>query len=308
LSSSGSGWRARPRCLGWSLAGALGLLSSAVQAQEATILAKQTQNPIADLVSIPFQFNYTSGGDLKDRTLSVLNLQPVLPLPLTDAWRVVVRPVIPIENVPAPNGGRRLGLGDIQPQLYVTPARHGAFVWGVGPILSLPTATNDLIRTGQWGLGPAGVAVWARGNWVLGLLANNVWKVAGSDRHPKINTLTVQPFVNFNFTHGWALNFSPLITANWGQSKGDRWTVPLGGGVSKVHAIGKQAVNLSFQYYRHVVYQNGAGANQVRLVLSFLFPDSPPPSAPAPEVAPPLPPPGTPAPPGAAPMPTPDPS
>lgn len=248
---------------------------SAALAEDATGLQKQTQNPVADLASIPFQFNFTSGGDLKDRTQSVVNFQPVVPLPVTDHWNVIARPVIPIVNTPTAEGGRKLGLGDIQPQLFFTPAQPGKIVWGVGPVLSFPTATNDTVRTGQWGAGPAGVLVIPVGHWVVGLLSNNVWRVGGSHREPKLNVFTLQPFVNLNFSHGWALSYAPLITANWTAKSSNTWTVPVGLGIAKVHVIGQQPLNLSLQYYRNVVYPEGAGANQLRLVISFLFPHPP---------------------------------
>jgi hypothetical protein len=100
--------------------------------------------------------------------------------------------------------------------------------------------------------------------------------------------LTINPFVNLNFTQGWALSFQPLITAKWSAPRGEEWTVPLGLGIAKVHKIGSQALNLSLQYYRNVIYPEGAGANQVRFVIAFLFPNAPPPAPPAqPPVAPP---------------------
>ncbi|MFT3921865.1 MAG: neuromedin U [Myxococcales bacterium] len=266
------------------------MASARASAEDATDLQKKTQNPVADLASVPFQFNFNSGGDLKDRTQSVVNFQPVVPLPVTDRWNVIVRPVIPIVNTPTAGGGRKLGLADIQPQLFFTPADAGKIVWGLGPVLSFPTATNDALRTGQWGAGPAGVLVISTGHWVVGLLSNNVWRVAGSRREPKLNAFTLQPFINFNFGHGWALSFAPLITANWTAPSRNTWTVPLGAGVSKVHAIGKQPVNLSLQYYRNVAYPDGSGANQLRIVVAFLFPKVPmgagPMAAPAPVGAP----------------------
>lgn len=246
-------------------------------AGEASALAKQTQNPVANLTSVPFQFNFFSGGGLGDRTQSLLNLQPVIPLPITEHWNVITRPIFPIVNTPVADEGRKLGLGDTQLELFVTPAKADQLAWGVGPIASFPTATNDTLATGQWGLGPAAVLLIARGRWVSGFLANHVWKIAGSDSHPRLDTFTLQPFVNLNFTRGWALNFSPLMTANWRAKKGNEWTVPLGLGISKVHNIGAQAVNMSMQYYRNVVYQDGAGANQLRLVFALLFPNAPPP-------------------------------
>lgn len=259
--------------------------SGAAAAQEATRLAKQTQNPVADLTSIPFQFNFYTGGDLKNRTLSTLNLQPVLPLKFTERLNVIARPVVPVVNTPLPNDERDLGLGDIRTQLFVTPDDPGRVVYGLGPVFYFPTATNDSVRTGQWGLGPAGVLVLPVGPWVLGLLVDPVWRIGGSKRGPDIDSLSMQLLVNFNFKHGWALSAQPLITANWSAPRGNEWTLPLGFGVAKVHTIGSQKLNLSLQYYRNVVYPEGAGANQMRILIAFLFPHAAKTPGPAQEAA-----------------------
>ena len=277
VAACGLGWRAH--------ASAQSTTSNFTDDGDATALNKQTQNPVANLTSVPLQFNFFSGGGLGGQTQSLVNFQPVLPLPITKDWNVITRPIFPIINTPLPNEKRKLGLGDLQLQLFVTPAKTEKLVWGVGPVASFPTATNDTVATGQWGLGPAAVLLVTTGPWVTGFLVHNVWKIAGSDQNPKLNTFTLQPFVNFNFTRGWALVFTPLITAKWSAKKGNEWTVPLGLGISKVHNIGAQAVQMSLQYYRNVVYQEGAGANQVRIVFSFLFPNAPP-APPPPRPAP----------------------
>lgn len=243
--------------------------------RDATALAKETQNPVANLTSVPLQFNFTSGGDLGDRTQSKVNFQPVIPLPITRAWNVIARPIFPIVNSPVANDQRKLGLGDLELELFATSAKADKLVWGLGPVASFPTATNDAVGTGQWGLGPGAALLLANGPWVVGFLANNVWKLAGSSETPRLDTFTLQPFINLNFTNGWAIPFSPLITSNWSAKKGNEWTVPLGLGVSKVHNIGSQAVNMSLQYYRNVLYPEGAGANQVRLVFALLYPNAP---------------------------------
>jgi hypothetical protein len=243
--------------------------------KEQAELAKATQNPIANLTTVVVQANWYSGGDLGDRTLSVTNFQPVLPLPVTDSWNLIARPIVPFVNVPLPDGKRETGIADIQAQLYFTPASSGSFMWGVGPVLSFPTATVESLTTGQFAGGPGIVVVEMTGPWVLGAVANNIWRYAGGEHGSNINIFTAQPFVNYNLKRGWSIAFAPVITANWAASSSNTWTVPLGLGISKISAIGKQPVNLSLQYYNNVVRPAGSGRYQVRALVAFLFPNKP---------------------------------
>jgi hypothetical protein len=239
---------------------------------KAEALAKQTQNPVADLVTVPVQFNWYTGGGLGDETMQVINVQPVLPLSLDDEWNLVSRTVVPIVNAPLAFGERSTGIGDIQEQMYLTKTKPGKVIWGFGPILSFPTATNDVLTTGQFALGVDFVILTMPGKWVIGAIANNMWRIAGGDNTAAINAFFVQPFVNFNLKKGWAISTSPSITANWNAPSGQEWTVPIGLGVSKVDRIGKQPVNLSLQYYHNVVRPDNAGADVVRMVVALLYP------------------------------------
>ncbi len=103
-------------------------------------LSKATQNPVGDLISLPFQFNFYTGGDLEDRTLLNVNFQPVIPFKVSDEWSVIARTIVPMDSIPTIDGSAS-GLGDIQEQIYITPAQPGAIIWGVGPMISMPTAT-----------------------------------------------------------------------------------------------------------------------------------------------------------------------
>jgi hypothetical protein len=130
-------------------------------------LAKQSQNPVSDLISLPFQFNFNTGGDLGDRTFFNLNFQPVIPFKLTDDWNAISRTIVPINSIPGPDGQSFSGFGDIQEQFFITPAKAGNFIWGVGPALSMPTATAEPASTGTWALGPTAVILKMTGPWVL---------------------------------------------------------------------------------------------------------------------------------------------
>jgi hypothetical protein len=235
-------------------------------------LAKASQNPVADMNSVPFQFNWFTGGGLGDQTMSQTLIQPVLPLPLSKNWNIVSRTIVPIVNAPAPYGERSKGIGDIQEQIFFSNTKKHKVITGFGPVFSFPTSTNEAWATGQFAVGPAVVALMVTKKWVFGGVANNLWRFAGSDVTAPISLFFVQPFINYNLKRAWAIGTAPSITANWSAASGQEWTVPLGLNVSKVTVVGKQPISINIQYYRNVVRPDAAGANQIRMSVSFLFP------------------------------------
>lgn len=235
-------------------------------------LAKQTQNPVAALTSVPFQFNFGTGGDLEDRTFLNLNFQPVIPFRLTDSVNVIARTIVPINSFPGPGNTRFSGVGDIQLQLYFTPARAGGLTWGVGPQFSFPTATTTPSQTGSWSAGPAFVVVKDQGPFVLGGLLTQVWPLADAGGAPEMDLLTFQPFINYNLPKGWALAFAPIITANWDASDGNEWTVPIGLGITRTTVFNRRPMNLGLQYYYNVERPEGSAGQQLRFTVALLFP------------------------------------
>jgi hypothetical protein len=241
-------------------------------AQDVGALAKQTQNPVGDLISVPLQFNFNTGGDLEDQTLLNLNVQPVMPFRLTEHWTAISRTIVPINSAPGPNGTRYSGVGDILQQTFVTPARPGKVIWGVGPALSLPTATSSAFATGSWGAGLTGVVLTMPGPWVLGGLVTQVWPMTDAGGEPETDTFTFQPFINYNMPRGWALSFSPIISANWNGADGEQWTVPLGAGITKTTVFNRRPMNIGVQYYYNVEHPQGAAGQQLRFVIALLYP------------------------------------
>ena len=142
---------------------------------DVTELAKQTQNPVGDVISLPFQFNFNSGGDLEDRTFFNLNFQPVIPFRVSDGWNVIARTILPVNSIPGPAGQRFSGVGDIQQQLFFTSSQPGRIIWGVGPMFSFPTATTSPLETGSWAAGPAPWCLTMAGPWVIGGLFQQLW-------------------------------------------------------------------------------------------------------------------------------------
>jgi hypothetical protein len=235
-------------------------------------LAKAAQNPVANMVSLPLQYNYLTGGGLDSSTAFLLNVQPVLPLPIGERWLIVSRTVVPFIQVPLPFNGQANGIGDIQEQAYFTESHPGKITWALGPIFSFPTATNIVARTGQWGLGPTGVVLVMPGHWVIGSLVNNVWRIGGTAHGEVLNSFTFQPFINYNLPRAWAISTAPLITSNWSADDDNRWTVPIGVGVSKITHVAEQPLNFILQYYHNVQHPRTAGGEQLRLEVAALWP------------------------------------
>jgi hypothetical protein len=249
-------------------------------------LAKKTQNPVSDLISVPFQNNWNFDVGPLERTQYVLNIQPVIPIPLNEDWNLITRTIIPIISQPAffreappglpsfvPDDDRTTGLGDINFSAFFSPAKPSKLIWGIGPTFLLPTATDDTLGSERWGAGPAAVALTIQGPWVYGALVNNIWSFAGDEDREDVNTFLLQPFVNYNLPKGWYLSSVPIITANWeADDSDDRWTVPVGGGFGKILRIGKLPVNFQLQAFYNVEKPEFGADWQLRFQVQFLFP------------------------------------
>ena len=163
-----------------------------------TELAKKLSNPIADLVSVPFQFNWAQGTGPDEETRFILNVQPVMPFTLTKDWNLIARVIVPFIGQPAlvPGGAPATGLGDITTSFFLTPS-SGKLVWGVGPVLALPTTQEPTLGSGKWSAGPTVILLKQEGRWTVGLLWNQQWSYAGSDGRAAVNQMYVQPFLSY---------------------------------------------------------------------------------------------------------------
>ena len=230
------------------------------------------QNPIANTISVPFQNDtYFSVGPYH-KAANILFIEPVIPMKLNEDWNVIGRYITPVEYLPrvSPDQGSEFGLGNLTPEFYFSPARTDKVIWGVGPKLYLPTATNPSLGSNKlFGGGPAAVALTIQGHWVAGLIATNVWAGSGKDR---VNQMTLNPFVDYNMENGWYLVSAPIIVSNWVAKSSDRWTVPLGGGIGRLFKIGEQPVNARIQGLYNVARPDFGPSWQLQLQVQLLFP------------------------------------
>jgi hypothetical protein len=245
------------------------------RADDTSDIAKKAQNPIASMISVPFQNSTTFGVGEHGDTADSLLIEPVIPITLSPDWNLVTRTIVPVIEQPtlAPGLGNVSGLGDIQLSLYLSPAQefHGV-IWGLGPSFSFATASDRSLGSGKDSVGLSTAVLTIRGHWLVGTLITDVASVGGEENRHAVHSFLIQPFVNYNFSKGWYLNASPIVTANWHAPLDSKWTVPIGGGGGKIMRIGKQAINCYLQAYDNVVRPHEAGNWTLRMQVQLLFP------------------------------------
>lgn len=262
-----------------------------VSAQADADLAKASQNPLGTVINVPFENDTYFGIGPSDATANILNLKPVYPVRIGDI-NLINRFIIPYfwtegQNADVPPGGTidfdpagrgniakgsADGLGDITYTGFLSPADSGPWIWGMGPVLVLPTASEERWASDKWQAGVGVVALSMPGNWVVGMLAQNVWSFAGSDSAADVNSFLFQYFINYNMESGWYLTSTPIITANWESDSDNTWTVPFGGGAGRMVRFGKQPVDFKLAGYWNVEKPENAGDWSLQFQVKFMFP------------------------------------
>ena len=259
------------------IAGAiLGLaLAAPAFADDTQDLAKQLTNPVADLISVPFQGNWNHGIGPDGGEQYYVNVQPVIPIKLNQDWNLIARPILPIisQNDVAGPSGNQWGLGNTQLETFFSPSKptHG-IIWGVGPIAYLNTASDPLLGPEKWGLGPTAVVLTMQGPWTVGILANQVWSIAGDPDEPDINQAYFQPFIAYTTKNGVTFNLNSESTYYWETGE---WSVPFNAQVSKLVKFDKQPVSVfvAARYWAHTPEGEGPTGWGARAGLTFLFPE-----------------------------------
>lgn len=236
------------------------------------LLAEKLSNPIADMISVPIQFNYDKGFGSKEAGVFRTNIQPVIPISLGDDWNLITRTVIPIINQESRESGQssRFGLGDIDQSFFFSPREtvHG-WIWGVGPSFKWPSATDDVLGAGKYGAGLTGVLLKQDRGWTYGILWNHTWSYAGEEDRNRVCSTFFQPFLAYTFPSATTVALNTESIYNW---QADDWSVPINLSVGQLTSLGDQPVQLSVggRYYAETV--EGGPEWGVRCTITFLIP------------------------------------
>jgi len=239
-------------------------------------LAKLAQNPVGNLISVPFQNNTNLNYGPEKGTQNILNIQPVIPISINSEWNIITRTIVPVIWQPSlgPGIDSTTGVGDTVLTAFLSPAKPGHWIWGAGPVVQIPTNSSSELGNRNWGLGPSVVLLHLdHGDpWVYGALVNNVWSLTGSKTGGSYNNGLIQPFVNYNFKDGFYLTSAPIITVDWKAPDSQAWVVPLGGGIGKIFHLGRLPVNTQLSAYYNVVKPDDGANWQIRAQVQLMFP------------------------------------
>lgn len=245
-------------------------------------LRSKAQNPVSSMYSLPFKLSADFGAP--NGSAYILNVNPVIPVTVGD-WNLINRALIPalisvdgyIEGTPEipqgyPGNDRVTGIGDINYSLYFSPAKSQGMIWGLGPSITMPTASDDQLGSGKWSGGLTGVVLFQPKWGTYGGILRQLWSFAGDDDRSSVNQTLIEPFINYNLDDGWYLITDMIITANWSARSGNQWTVPIGGGIGKLFNIGKQPINSRLEAYYNIERPDGAPDWSAVFTCVFLFP------------------------------------
>jgi hypothetical protein len=267
------------------------VLAADEESDQAAELAKQLSNPIASLISVPFQANEDFGyGPSHNGYKFTLNFQPVIPISLTKDWNVIVRTILPVvsqhdlfyvENLPKnsplqPQNRSQDGLSDTLQSFFFSPKEPGPFglIWGIGPALLYPTGTHPFLGTGTFSLGPTVVLLKQDHGLTIGALMNQIWSVASADGRKNVSQMFLQPFLSYTTKTHTTFTVNTEATADWNNTPGDaKWTIPVIFSISQILKIGKQPISIQIagKYYADSPrYGPDWG---VRLNFTLLYPE-----------------------------------
>jgi hypothetical protein len=245
---------------------------ASAQQDQAAELAKKAQNPVADLMIMPLQYNIDFGIGPADASQQMLKFMPVIPFSLGPQWNLITRTIIPWIDAESPveGGERKSGLGDIQQSFFFTPKEPvGGWILGAGPIMQYPSATDDALGSEKWGAGPSFIALQQKNGWTYGMLANHVWSFAGNGDRANVNATFLQPFLAKTTKTYTTFSLNTESIYDWGNSQ---WTVPINVSIGQMIKIGNMPISLELGYRYYAEKPEGGPDWGLRFFVKFLFP------------------------------------
>ena len=262
------------------------LLAYQTKAQsEQDAIAQKMQNPLANITALPIQNNFLSGASQNDKLGYGLSFQPLLSSSFKK-FNIVHRAVFGLGYTPGITGGLAnlpqgapdegeidgtWGTTDFNYSFYYSPKNVDKVAWGVGPSVNLPTASDNRLGSGKWSAGLSGVLVLQTGKWTFDWIIRQTWSFAGDENRRDVNQMVLQPLIAYSLGNGWVASTMPTINANWDFEDGQKWTVPLGAGFTKVVFVGKTPMALSAQYYSYAVRPDLAPKSEFRIGTAIIF-------------------------------------
>ncbi len=237
--------------------------------------AMEAQNPLASIISMPFQNNTDFGIGEYDRTANVLNIQPIYPVGLGKEWILINRFIVPFPTT-VPNAGEEsgstTGLGDISYTAWFAPPTSGPLTWGFGLVSVWPTASDSVLGSKKFSIGPSFVLVRMSSKFLAAAVISYWASVGGDSDRPDVSTFYLQYILTYFLPQKWYISSAPINTANFEAEDGQQWSIPLGGGGGKMFNLGKLPVDFQTQAFYYVAKPDGAADWQLRVQLKMIFP------------------------------------
>lgn len=249
-----------------------GSTPATVESDPAANLAKKLANPISDLISLPFQFNYDEGFGPADAGRYTLNIQPVIPISINEDWNLISRTIVPTvyQESLATGIDSEFGLGDTLQSFFLSPKNPvNGWIVGAGPVFLFPTATDPLLGSENVGIGPTLVALRQEKGWTCGGLVNHIWSVYNDDGREEVNATFLQPFIAYTWPTATTLTLNTEATYDWNA---EQWNVPINVMLSQVLKIGDQPVSIQFGPRFYAESPDGGPEWGLRLNITLLFP------------------------------------
>lgn len=237
-------------------------------------IAKKLNDPTASLISLPFQNNFDWGaGPDGDGFQYKLNVQPVIPINLDDDWKIIWRTILPfITQEDVIGHTSQIGLGDLNTTIWLSPQkkREGQPTIGIGPILQFPTATDDLLGSEKWAIGPSVIFLRQSEGWTAGVLANHLWSVAGEEDRQDLSVTFLQPFLSYTTPKHTTFGINSESGYDWEH---EQWTIPINVFITQLVKIGGMPVSfqLGARYYAEVPEQGPEWG--LRFSVTLVFPE-----------------------------------